>query len=129
MSLLTMMTTTEKAFPEGDNPVLTLGQQGPELFPGGFDEVRSESEHDVYAPSSREASDTPRIIEHPVPVYMLIRSLLAEPLRRVRARPYCPWVLESPRRVKRVKLGSIHRSTWKKGEFSEVHRSKRSGIL
>ena len=34
----------------------------------------------MYAPSSREASDTPRIIEHPVPVYMLIRSLLAEPL-------------------------------------------------
>ncbi len=27
-----------------------------------------------------EASDTARMIEHPVPVYTLIRSLLAEPL-------------------------------------------------
>jgi hypothetical protein len=46
-------------------------------------EVRLECGHEIYAPSSREASDTPRMIEHPVPVYMLTRSLLAEPLNAI----------------------------------------------
>jgi hypothetical protein len=32
----------------------------------------------------REASDTPRMIEHLVPVYTLATSLLAEPLMRSR---------------------------------------------
>jgi hypothetical protein len=61
---------------------LTLGQQGFELFPDGLDKVRLECGHEVYAPSSREASDTPRMIEHLVSVYTLICSLLAEPLKK-----------------------------------------------
>lgn len=39
--------------------------------------------HGVYAPLHREASDTLRKIEHLVPVYMLTRSLLAEPIDNV----------------------------------------------
>jgi hypothetical protein len=34
-----------------------------------------------YAPSPREASDTPRMIEHPRPFYIRPYSLLAEALR------------------------------------------------
>jgi hypothetical protein len=62
---------------------LSLGQQSSELFPDGLYEVRLECGHEIYAPSSREALDTPRMIEHPVPVYMLTRSLLAEPLNAI----------------------------------------------
>ena len=59
----------------------TLGQQGSELFPDGLlFEVRLECGHGVYAPLHREALDTPRMIEHLVPVYTLTASLLAEPL-------------------------------------------------
>src|SRR5215216_531171 len=59
----------------------TLGQQGSELFPDGllFD-VWWQRGHGVYAPLHREALDTPRMIEHLVPVYTLTASLLAEPL-------------------------------------------------
>ncbi len=60
---------------------LTLGQQGPEPFPENrLDEVWLKCGHGVCTPLHREASDTPRMIEHPVPVYLLTRSLLAEPL-------------------------------------------------
>ncbi len=59
---------------------MTLGQQGFKLLPDRLDDVWWECGHGVYAPLHREASDTPRMIEHPVPVYTLIRSLLAEPL-------------------------------------------------
>jgi hypothetical protein len=60
---------------------LSLGQQGSKLFPDGLlFEVWLECGHEIYAPSSREASDTPRMIEHLVPLYMLTCFLLAEPL-------------------------------------------------
>src|SRR5215208_70824 len=59
---------------------LSLWQKGTELLEDGLDEARLECGHGMYAPLHREASDTPRMIEHLVPVYMLTRSLLAEPL-------------------------------------------------
>jgi hypothetical protein len=44
-----------------------LGQQGDELLPDGLDDVWLDGGHGIYALSRREASDTPRMIEHPVP--------------------------------------------------------------
>src|SRR5215211_5312241 len=45
---------------------LPVWQQGRELLPDGLDEVRSDHGHgDTLL--RREASDTPRMIEHPVP--------------------------------------------------------------
>jgi hypothetical protein len=61
---------------------LPVWQQGRELLPDGLDEVRSDRGHgDTLL--RREASDTPRMIEHPVPALQTdSRSLLPQALIR-----------------------------------------------
>lgn len=50
----------------------SLGQQGAKLLPNGLDNVWLDSGHGINAPSHyREASDTPRMIEHPVAALQL----------------------------------------------------------
>jgi hypothetical protein len=61
---------------------ISFGQQGAELFPDWLDDVWWDGGHEL-APSFREASDTPRMIEHLCPFYTWLHSLLAEPLMRI----------------------------------------------
>jgi hypothetical protein len=67
------------------NVRISIGQQGAELLPDGSDDVSWECGHRL-TPSSREASDTPWMIEHPCPTYTPTTSLLAEALTH-EARP------------------------------------------